>query len=157
MVDASIHAPATTDLSSISAGFKKSRTNAQLATQRFLRQKLAVFGTLIVITLCLVAIFAPLLAPTPYDQARLLNANKFPSWDFPFGTDPIGYNVLSRVIYGIRTSFVIGFSAVGIACLIGVPLGLAAGLRGGFTDFAVLRLVEVMTAFPGILFAIFLI
>lgn len=137
--------------------YNKARTNAQLATRRFLRQKLAVLGLLVVVALCLVAIFAPLIAPTPYDKANLMHANKFPSREFLFGTDPIGYNVLSRVIYGIRTSLLIGFSAVVIACLIGVPLGLAAGLRGGLTDFAVLRIVEVMTAFPGILFAIFLV
>jgi ABC-type dipeptide/oligopeptide/nickel transport system permease subunit len=65
--------------------------------------------------------------------------------------------MLSRVIFGIRTSFLVGLSAVIISCAIGLPLGLAAGLRGGFVDFVVLRLVEIMTAFPGILFAIFLI
>ena len=135
---------------------KKTRTNAQLAFRRFLRQKLAVAGAIVVLLLCLVALFAPLLAPTDYDEANLLYANQFPSWDFPFGTDPIGYNMVSRVMFGIRTSFVVAFSAVGIACLIGIPLGLAAGLRGGFTDFVVLRIVEIMTAFPGILFAIFL-
>jgi oligopeptide transport system permease protein len=135
---------------------KKARTNAQLAFRRFMRQKLAVAGAVVVLLLCIVALFAPLLAPTNYDEANLLYANQFPSWEFPFGTDPIGYNVLSRVMFGIRTSFVVAFSAVGIACMIGIPLGLAAGLRGGFADFVVLRLVEIMTAFPGILFAIFL-
>jgi oligopeptide transport system permease protein len=135
---------------------KKARTNAQLAFRRFMRQKPAVAGAVVVLLLCMVALFAPLLAPTNYDEANLLYANQFPSWEFPFGTDPIGYNVLSRVMFGIRTSFVVAFSAVGIACMIGIPLGLAAGLRGGFADFVVLRLVEIMTAFPGILFAIFL-
>jgi oligopeptide transport system permease protein len=157
MTDATIPAVPKAESSVISTGSKKSRTNAQLATRRFLKQKLAVMGAVIVIVLCVVALFAPIIAPTPYDQASLRDANQFPSWSFPFGTDPIGYNLLSRVIYGIRTSFLIGFSAVGIACLIGIPLGLAAGLRGGFTDFLVLRIVEIMTAFPGILFAIFLI
>jgi ABC-type dipeptide/oligopeptide/nickel transport system permease subunit len=157
MKNATISASRSADSGVPSLALKKARTNAQLATRRFLRQKLAVFGALIVVVLCLVALFAPIVSPTDYDQASLRNANKFPSWEFPFGTDPVGYNLLSRVIYGIRTSFLIGFSAVGLACLIGVPLGLAAGLRGGFTDFLVLRLVEIMTAFPGILFAIFLI
>jgi len=61
------------------------------------------------------------------------------------------------MIYGVRTSLLVGFVAVLISCLIGLPLGLLAGLRGGATDFAVMRVVDVMTAFPGILFAIFLI
>ncbi|MCC6793130.1 MAG: ABC transporter permease, partial [Thermomicrobiales bacterium] len=158
MIDAGA---AATNSSSTFTGFgvgpQKARTNAQLALRRFLRQKLAVGGAAIVIVLCLVAVFAPLIAPTPYDKADLMAANQFPSWDYPFGTDPIGYDMLSRVIFGIRTSFLVGFSAVIIACAIGIPLGLAAGLRGGFVDFLVLRLVEIMTAFPGILFAIFLI
>lgn len=135
----------------------KARTNAQLAFRRFLRQRLAVAGAIVVLFLCFIAVFAPWIAPTDYNQANLLYANQFPSWEYPFGTDPIGYDMLSRVMFGIRTSFIVAFSAVAIACLIGIPLGLTAGLRGGFADFLVLRLVEIMTALPGILFAIFLI
>jgi oligopeptide transport system permease protein len=135
----------------------KTRTNFQLATRRFMRRKLAVVGLVITVGLLLVAIFAPLIAPKPYDYANLLEANQFPSWDHPMGTDAIGHDYLSRVIYGIRTSLMVGFAAVLVACAIGLPLGMAAGLRGGTTDFVVLRIVEIMTAMPGILFAIFLI
>ncbi|HEY8446625.1 MAG TPA: ABC transporter permease [Thermomicrobiales bacterium] len=135
---------------------RRQRTNLELATRRFLRQRLAVAGLVIVVALALVSIFAPVVAPTGYDEADIMAAREFPSWRHPFGTDPIGRDYLSRVIYGIRTSFVVGFLAVLTACLIGVPLGLAAGLRGGFTDFVVLRLVEIWTAVPPILFAIFL-
>lgn len=156
MTDTNLATVSPGALAAFSPTTQKARTNAQLAFRRFMRQKLAVAGAIVVLLLCVVALFAPLLAPTNYDDANLLYANQFPSWDYPFGTDPIGYNMLSRVIFGIRTSFVVAFAAVGIACLIGIPLGLAAGLRGGFTDFAVLRFVEIMTAFPGILFAIFL-
>ncbi|GIW04054.1 MAG: peptide ABC transporter permease [Thermomicrobiales bacterium] len=106
--------------------------------------------------LALVALFAPLIAPTGYADADLMSAKEFPSWRHPFGTDPIGRDYLSRVIFGIRTSFLVGFLAVTVACCIGIPLGLAAGLRGGFTDFVVLRIVEIWTALPTILFAIFL-
>lgn len=135
---------------------RKSRTNFQLARQRFFRQKLAVGGLVIVVLFILTAVFAPVIAPTGYADARLLDANKFPSREFPFGTDTIGHDMLSRVIFGIRTSLIVAFSAVGMACLIGLPLGIAAGLRGGWMDFLVLRVVEIMTALPGILFAIFL-
>ena len=135
---------------------RKSRTNFDLARQRFFRQKLAVAGLVVVTAFILCAIFAPLLAPTGYADASLRAANKFPSWEYPFGTDTIGHDMLSRVIYGIRTSLIVAFAAVGVACLIGIPLGLAAGLKGGWVDFVVLRIVEVMTALPGILFAIFL-
>jgi ABC-type dipeptide/oligopeptide/nickel transport system permease subunit len=97
-----------------------------------------------------------LLAPTSYRYADLMSANQFPGREFPMGTDTIGHDYLTRVMYGTRTSLIVGFAAVAVACAIGIPLGLAAGLRGGWTDFAVMRLVEIMTAFPGLLFAIFL-
>jgi oligopeptide transport system permease protein len=132
------------------------RTNVQLALQRFRRQKLAMAGLGVTLFLILVAVFAPLIAPKPYDYADLMTAKQFPSWSHPFGTDAIGHDYLSRVIYGIRTSLLVGFLAVGVSCLIGIPLGLAAGLLGGATDFVIQRLVEIMTAFPGLLFAIFL-
>jgi ABC-type dipeptide/oligopeptide/nickel transport system permease subunit len=122
-----------------------------------MRQRLALVGLAIVLVMGAAALFAPWVAPTSYAETDLMSANKFPSAEYPFGTDTIGHDMLSRVIYGIRTSFLVAFSAVVVACLIGVPLGLAAGLRGGWVDFVVLRIVEVMTAFPSILFAIFLI
>lgn len=136
---------------------KRYRTNFDLAVSRFRRQKLAMMGLIIVIFLLFVAIFAPWLAPTHYNTADFKAINQFPSRDYPMGTDSIGRDYLSRVIYGIRTSLMVGFLAVIVASVIGIPLGLAAGLRGGAVDFVVLRVVEVMTAFPGLLFAIFLI
>jgi oligopeptide transport system permease protein len=72
------------------------------------------------------------------------------------GTDTIGHDFLSRVMYGTRTSLIVGLAAVAVSFMIGIPLGLIAGLRGGAWDFAIMRLVEIMTAFPGLLFAIFL-
>jgi oligopeptide transport system permease protein len=135
---------------------RKSRTNFTLARERFFRQRLAVLGLVIVVAFVLCTILAPVIAPTGYAAANLMAANKFPSMEYPFGTDPIGHDMLSRVIFGIRTSLVVAFAAVGLACLIGMPLGMAAGLKGGWLDFIVLRIVEIMTALPGILFAIFL-
>ncbi len=135
---------------------RKYRTNFQLAVDRFRRQKLGMVGLVIVVFLLLVAIFAPWLAPSHYATADFAHVNVFPNREFPFGTDQIGHNYLSRVIYGIRTSYLVGFLAVLVACFIGIPLGLAAGLRGGKTDFLVMRIIEIMTAFPGLLFAIFL-
>lgn len=107
--------------------------------------------------LIVIALFAPLIAPTHYSFTDLAQANQFPNSRYPLGTDAIGHDFLSRLIYGVRTSLIVGFAAVAIACLIGIPLGLLAGFRGGAADFLVMRLVDVMTAFPGILFAIFLI
>ena len=138
------------------ARLAKSRSNFFFAFQRFRRQRLALVGLVIVAALMMIGFGAPILAPTSYDHANLMAANKFPSREYPMGTDTIGHDFLSRIMYGTRTSLVVGFAAVGVGMAIGIPLGLFAGLRGGWADFAVMRLVDVMTAFPGLLFAIFL-
>jgi ABC-type dipeptide/oligopeptide/nickel transport system permease subunit len=132
------------------------RSALYYAVRRFRRQKLAMVGLVITLFLLTIGFGAPVLAPTGYADANLMEANQFPSRDHWFGTDTIGHDFLSRVMYGTRTSLIVGFAAVAVACLIGVPLGLAAGLYGGKVDFFVMRVVEVMTAFPGLLFAIFL-
>jgi oligopeptide transport system permease protein len=132
-------------------------SNSRRALRRFLRQKLAVIGMVITLFLIAIAVLAPLIAPTSVEAADVMAANQFPSRAYPFGTDGIGRNMLTRIMFGTRTSLIVGFSAVGIACAIGIPLGLAAGLRGGWVDFVIMRIVEVMVAFPGILFAMFLV
>src|SRR5680860_110380 len=109
---------------------KRYRTNFNLAVSRFRRQKLAMLGLAVVLFLLFVAIAAPWIAPTHYATADFMAVNQFPSRDFPMGTDSIGRDYLSRVIYGIRTSLIVGFLAVVVASVIGIPLGLAAGLRG---------------------------
>ena len=134
----------------------KARGAFEQAFRRFRRQKLAMVGLALVVILAILGFGAPLLAPTGYAYANLMDANQFPSSAHWLGTDTIGHDFLSRVMYGTRTSLIVGFAAVGVACLIGVPLGLLAGLRGGMTDFVIMRIVEIMTAFPGLLFAIFL-
>jgi ABC-type dipeptide/oligopeptide/nickel transport system permease subunit len=150
-----IEQPALLD-ESVGREGRRYRTNFQLAVDRFRRQKLGMVGFFIVVFLLCVAIFAPWIAPTHYATADLLAVNIFPNREYPMGTDQIGHNYLSRIIYGIRTSYLVGFLAVLVACFIGIPLGMAAGLRGGHTDFVVMRIIEIMTAFPGLLFAIFL-
>ncbi len=134
-----------------------SRSNLQMAAQRFVRQRLGMLGLIITAVLLLISIAAPLLAPYSYSLIDLSIANEFPSSQHWFGADAVGHDYFSRIIYGIRTSMLVGFVSVAISCCIGVPLGLFAGLRGGKVDFIVMRIVDVMTAFPGILFAIFLI
>jgi len=135
----------------------RTRTNLQQATERFVHHRLAMAGFVITLTLILIALLAPLIAPQPYYFSDLAQANQFPNHQHLLGTDAIGHDFLSRMIYGVRTSLLVGFVAVLISCAIGLPLGLLAGLRGGVVDFAIMRVVDIMTAFPGILFAIFLI
>ncbi|MCX6079403.1 MAG: ABC transporter permease [Chloroflexi bacterium] len=134
----------------------QNRTLWQDAKRSFLKNRLATAGLIVVALFIFMAVFADVMAPTSYRQSDLNSNLRFPSFAHPFGTDPIGRELLSLIIYGARTSLLVGFSVQIIAFGIGLPLGALAGLRGGWVDFAISRLLEVMTAFPGFLFAIFL-
>jgi oligopeptide transport system permease protein len=129
------------------------------AARRFFKNRLAVLGLAIVSFFLFLAIFADVLAPYPYDKAYFSKVLLFPFEDpaHPLGTDDVGRDYLSRLIYGARTSMTVGLSVQLIALLIGIPLGGLAGYLGGRVDFLISRLIDVMTAFPGLLFAIFLI
>ena len=124
------------------------------AWRRLLRNKLAVAGGVTVILLCLVAIFADFLAPYSYTKANFSRIYEFPSRDFPLGTDQLGRDVLSRLIYGARVSMLVGLGAQVIVVLIGVPIGLISGYLGGRVDLFLTRFVDVMYAFPRLLFVI---
>jgi oligopeptide transport system permease protein len=132
------------------------RTLWQDAKRSFSKNRLAVIGLGIVGIFMVMAVFANILAPYSYYHSDLAANLQFPSLAHPFGTDPIGRDELSLIIYGARTSLLVGFSVQFIAFGIGLPLGALAGMRGGWFDFVITRLLEVMTAFPGFLFAIFL-
>ena len=132
------------------------RTLWRDATRSFSRNRLALIGLAIVGLFIVVAIFANFVAPEPYYKANLSENLQFPSLRHLLGTDPVGRDLLSRIIYGIRTSLFVGFSVQIVAFAIGVTLGALAGLRGGWVDFVVTRILEIMTAFPRFLFAIFL-
>lgn len=135
------------------------RTLWQDALRRFMRNRLAVVGLCIVGLFMFMAIFADLIAPYPYDRVDFTRVRLFPFEDslHPLGTDDVGRDYLSRLIYGARTSMIVGLSVQTVAVVIGVTLGGLAGYLGGKVDFAVSRLIEVMTAFPGLLFAILLV
>ena len=116
----------------------------------FLRRKVAVVGLIIILVLFLVAIFAPLLAPyDPYIvnvPDRLLQ----PSSKYLLGTDSLGRDILSRIIYGSRTSLIIGICAVGIGSLIGQALGIVSAYFGGIVSAIIMRGIDGLMAFPGI-------
>ena len=126
------------------------------AVRSFLKNKLAVAGLCVVLIFIICAVFAEFLAPTSYDRSILSETLQPPSLHHLFGTDQVGRDFLSRIIYGARTSLLVGFSVEAIAFAIGLPLGALAGLRGGWIDFFVTRAVEIMTAFPSFLFAVFI-
>ena len=126
----------------------------QDAWRRLLRNRLAVAGGLVVLLLCLIAVLADILAPYPYTKANFAHAYEFPSRGFPLGTDQLGRDVLSRMIYGARVSMLVGLGAQVIVVLIGVPIGALSGYFGGRVDLFLTRFVDVMYAFPRLLFVI---
>src|SRR5215203_7258444 len=104
-----------------------------LVLKKFAKDKPAVFGSVIVIAIVFIAVFADWLAPYPGDASasHLVRRLKPPSWAYPFGTDNLGRDIFSRVILGTRGALSIALAVVATAMLIGVPLGLIAGYRGG--------------------------
>ena len=126
------------------------------AAIRFSRNKLAVGALFVVAMFVFMAIFADVISPSPYDKTNLTQSRKFPSWQYPLGTDTIGRDQLSRIIYGARVSLSIGLSVQLIAVVIGVSMGAAAGFLGGWVDTLVMGTIEVFTAIPQLLFALFL-
>jgi ABC-type dipeptide/oligopeptide/nickel transport system permease subunit len=125
--------------------------------RRFAANKLAVAGLVVVAIVVVMAVLAPWVALTPYDEADILATLEFPSWQHPLGTDAVGRDFYSRIVWGARTSMFVGFAAALISLLIGVPLGALAGWRGGWIDTAVTRVVEFMTAVPSLLVALLLV
>jgi ABC-type dipeptide/oligopeptide/nickel transport system permease subunit len=124
--------------------------------RRFRRSTTALVGVAIVLALVLVAIFADVLAPRDpiaSDQTRTFER---PGWDYPLGTDQLGRDMLSRVIHGSRISLAVGVSSVLFALLLGVPLGMLAGYTGGWVDTLVMRVMDLILAFPIYLLAIIL-
>jgi peptide/nickel transport system permease protein len=122
----------------------------------------ALLSIVILVLLALAAIFAPLLAPhdplTTYQNGLAVNGAPLgPSANFPLGTDPNGRDVLSRLLYGARVSLVIGIVANGLATIVGVLVGLAAGYFGGWVETVLMRVTDIVMSFPILLFCIALI
>jgi ABC-type dipeptide/oligopeptide/nickel transport system permease subunit len=124
------------------------------AWRRLRRNRLAVAGGVTILVLCCVALFAEVLAPRSYTKADFGRLYEPPSREFPLGTDQLGRDVLSRMIYGARVSMLVGLGAQVIVVLLGVPIGALAGYAGGRTDLLLTRAVDVMYAFPRLLFVI---
>lgn len=120
----------------------------------FLGRKIVIFGVIVLLALIIMAIFAPLISPYSPIKQDIGNRLLQPSSEHLLGTDYLGRDALSRVIYGSRISLTIGFLAVGISATVGMALGLAAGYFGGITNSVIMRFVDAIMAFPGILLAL---
>ena len=127
------------------------------AWRRFRRNKLAVYGLGYVFAIFLIAIFAGLLAPYPYDKINPRFALEPPSLSHPFGTDALGRDLLSRIMFGARPMLMVGLLVNIASLVIGVPIGLIAGYAGGVLDWVVTRLIEMFSALPWYLVALFLV
>ncbi len=121
----------------------------------FLRHRLGTFGLVIVVVFTLAAIFAPQIAPYDPTTQRIATARLVPpSAEFWFGTDELGRDLFSRIVYGARISMRIGLIAEGISLLIGIVLGSISGFFGGWIDNLIMRVADVFFAIPGLLFLI---
>jgi peptide/nickel transport system permease protein len=121
---------------------------------RFSRNKLAVAGLIIIIFFIFVAIFADYLMPYDPYKIDIRNRLKGPSKEHWLGTDDLGRDVLSRLILGTRVSLKVGLIVVGISATIGTVIGLISGYAGGWIDNLIMRVVDILLAFPGILLAL---
>ena len=123
----------------------------------FLSRKLVIFGLIVILILIISAIFAPLIAPyDPYKQ-DLNQILSQPSHEHLLGTDSLGRDTLSRIIYGSRTSLIIGFVAIGIAASVGIAIGMVAGYFGGVVSTIFMRIIDAWMSFPLIVLALLLV
>ena len=117
--------------------------------KKIIRNRLALFGLIIVMTLFTIAVFAALISPYNYKNIDVQNILMPPSSTHFFGTDDLGRDVCSRMIWGARISLAVGFVSVGISTLIGITLGALAGYYGKFVDIIIMRFVDIMLCIPG--------
>ncbi len=132
-------------------------SSTRLFIQNFSRKKLGVACLIIVCTIYLIGIFAPILAPYDYSETNLLKTQAGPDFENLLGTDRLGRDILSRVIWGIQTTVIVTITGLLTGSLIlGLFLGLLAGFYKGIFDFIVMRIGELVSSFPDILLIILL-
>ena len=126
------------------------------AFYRLRRNRAAIFGGIILLMLMILAVLAPLIAPYSYSYQDLNLGASPPSAEHWLGTDILGRDLLSRILYGARISLLVGFVATGVALIIGVSWGIVAGYLGGRVDSIMMRIVDVLYGLPFIIFIILL-
>ena len=128
----------------------------QDALRRLIQNRAAMIGGITVLVLIILAIFAPWIAPYSYSYQNLDLGASPPSAEHLLGTDVLGRDLLSRLLYGARISLLVGFVATGVALVIGVSWGIIAGYFGGRVDSIMMRIVDVLYGLPFIIFIILL-
>ena len=118
------------------------------------KDKLAMTGIVVLLVMGILAIVVPMLSPYTYDQMDFAHMLEWPSWLHPFGTDKMGRDLLVRVMYGARISLLIGFTAAAINMVIGILYGGIAGYLGGMVDMVMMRIVDILTGIPSMIYMI---
>ncbi len=140
------------------ANMEEKRSKAEspwrIALRMLTKNRVAMAGLGILIVIALAAIFAPLISPYDPNQVDILNQLQGPSREHILGTDLYGRDILSRIFWGGRVTLVVGLISVSIAATFGILLGLVSGYRGGATDSVIMRLVDILLAFPRMLLAL---
>jgi peptide/nickel transport system permease protein len=140
---------------SIDTGDSPPRVNEFKRFRRvFLGRGVVVFGLVVIVAFIILAIFAPFIAPYDPFEPDLSHALSGPNSAHLLGTDALGRDTLSRIIYGTRTSLMIGLIVVAIACIVGMTLGTLAGFYGGWTNTIIMRFIDALMSFPMILLAL---
>lgn len=123
---------------------------------RLKKNRLAMFGLVVLIVISIACIFAPLLTPYGYEEQNLALGASGPSWQHWMGTDTLGRDLLTRVLYGGQVSLAVGLIATGVALIIGVTYGAIAGYVGGRVDAIMMRIVDIIYALPFMIFIVLL-
>jgi peptide/nickel transport system permease protein len=133
------------------------RPRRSLIASRFLKNRIGLIGVTIIVGFATVAMLAPLVSPFAPDEQNLDYVLSPPSRTHLFGTDNLGRDIISRVIFGARLSIVIGIAASSVGLLLGGAIGVFSGFLGGRTDTVLMRVTDVLMAFPGILLALLIV
>lgn len=136
------------------AGYGKKENRAKTIVLRLFSNKLAIAAAIILILVILIAIFAPHITPYKYDAMDLSNKNQSPSLQHWFGTDDLGRDILSRIMYGGRYSLTISIIAVLCAIIVGMVIGSVAGFFGGRLDNISMRILDIFQAIPDLILTI---
>jgi peptide/nickel transport system permease protein len=138
----------------LEAPTERSRSRLAESWSALLANRLAAVGLVVLALLILAALFADVIAPYSFTDGDLTRRLEPPSGAHLFGTDELGRDVFSRVIYGARVSLQVGAVAVGISLVLGTTIGLVAGYRGGWIDAVLMRMMDILFSFPVVLLAI---
>ena len=154
MADRALSVQAASDAATAPIGSPRVRDQRWAVVKRALTARGAPFGAAVLALVVLMALTAPLIAPYDPLKQDLINARGAPSAEHPFGTDDLGRDVLTRVIYGSRVSLIAGLASVAMAVVAGSLLGLAAGFAGGWADSLVMRVVDAILSCPALVLAL---